>query len=47
MGPPIDHKGIILAPQNDPNLGVSSILYLHAGLEIGFLFPHANDREFN
>ena len=43
MGPPIDHtggvklgsqKGVILAAQNEPRLGVSSMVYLHAGLEI-------------
>ena len=50
MGPPIDHEGgvklgsqkeVILAAQNEPKSGVLSIVYLHAGLEIGFAIPYA------
>ena len=40
-------KGVILAAQNEQKLGVSSIVYLHAGLEIGSAIPHAIHREFN
>ena len=56
MGPPIDHtggvklgsqKGVILAAQNEPKLGVPSIVYLHVGLEIGSAIPYAIRRECN
>ena len=30
-----------MAAQNDPKSGVPSIVYLHAGLEIGFAIPYA------
>ena len=49
MGPPIDHTGgglklgsqkeIILAAPNEPKSGVSPMVYLHAGLEIGSAIP--------
>ena len=34
-------KGVILAAQNEPRSGVSSMVYLHAGLEIGSAIPYA------
>ena len=34
-------NGVILAAQNEPKLGVSSIIYLHASLGIRFAIPHA------
>ena len=40
-------KGVILAAQNEPKLGVPSIVYLHAGLEIGSAIPYAIHRESN
>ena len=40
-------KGVILAAQNEPKMGVSSIVYLHAGLDIGSVIQHAINREFN
>ena len=40
-------KGVILAARNEPKLGVPSIVYLHAGLEIGSAIPYAIDRESN
>ena len=57
MGPPIDHTGggvklgsqkeVILAAQNEPRSGVSSMVYLHAGLEIGSAIPYAIHWESN
>ena len=56
MGPPIGHmggvklgsqKGVILAAQNEPKSGVPSIVYLHAGLEIGSAIPYAIHWESN
>ena len=40
-------KGVILATQNEPKLGVSPMVYLHAGLEIGSAIPYAIHRESN
>ena len=40
-------KGVLLAAQNAPKLGVSSIVYLHAGLEIVSAIPHAIYQAFN
>ena len=40
-------NGVILAARNEPKSGVLSIVYLHAGLEIGFAIPYAIDRESN
>ena len=40
-------KGVILPAQNEPKLGVPSIVYLHASLEIGSPIPHAIHRESN
>ena len=37
-------KGVILAAQNEPKPGVPSIVYLHAGLEIGSAIPYAIHR---
>ena len=34
-------KVVILAAQNEPKLGVPSVVYLHAGLEIGSSIPYA------
>ena len=34
-------KGVILASQNEPKSGVSPMVYLHAGLEIGSAIPYA------
>ena len=56
MGPPIDHTGgvkfgskkaVIFAAQNEPKSGVPSIVYLHAGLEIGSAIPYAIHPESN
>ena len=59
MGPPIDHtgggggvklgsqKGVILAAQNEPKSGVPSIVYLHAGLEIGSAIPYVIHQQSN
>ena len=56
MQPPTDHTGgvklgsktgVILAAQNEPNLKVSPMVYLHAGLEIGSTVPHAIHWETN
>ena len=38
-------KAVIFAAQNEPKSGVSSIVYLHAGLEIGSVIPHAINPE--
>ena len=40
-------KGVILAPQNEPKLGVSSIVYLHAGLEMRSTISYPIHRESN
>ena len=40
-------KGVVLAAQNEPRLGVSSMVYLHAGLEIGYAIPYAIHWESN
>ena len=40
-------KGVILAAQNEPKLGVLPIVYLHAGLEIGSAIPYAIHQESN
>ena len=40
-------KGVILAAQNEPNLGVSPMVYLHAGSEIGSAIPYAIHQESN
>ena len=40
-------KGVILAAQNEPKLGVSSTAYLHAGLGIGSAIPYAIHSESN
>ena len=56
MGPPIDHtagvklgsqKEVILAAQNEPRSGVSSMEYFHAGLEIAPAIPYAIQWESN
>ena len=56
MGPPIDHTaGVKLGSQRgsfwllemSQNLGVLPIVYLHAGLVIGFAIPYAIHRESN
>ena len=56
MGPPMDHtggvklgsqKGVILAAQNEPRSGVSSMVYLKAGLEIKSAIPYAIRWECN
>ena len=40
-------KGDILATQNEPKFGVSPMVYLHAGLEIGSAIPYAIHQESN
>ena len=40
-------KGVILAAQNEPKSGVSPMVYLQAGLEIGSAIPYAIHRESN
>ena len=40
-------KGVILAAQNDPRSGVSSMVYLHAGLEIGSAIPYVIHWKWN
>ena len=40
-------KGFILAAQNEPKSGVSPMVYLHAGLEIGSAIPYAIHWESN
>ena len=40
-------KGVILATQNEPKLGVFPIVYLHAGLKIGSAIPYAIHQESN
>ena len=40
-------KGLILAAQNKPKSGVPSIVYLHAGFEIGSAIPYTIHRESN
>ena len=40
-------KGVILAAQNEPRSGVSSMVYLHAGLEIRSAIPFAIHSESN
>ena len=39
--------GVILAAQNEQKSGVSPMVYLHAGLEMGSAVPHAIHRESN
>ena len=38
-------KEVILAAQNEPKSGVSPMVYLQAGLEIGPAIPYANHWE--
>ena len=38
-------KGVILAAQNEPKLGVPSIVYLHAGLDIRSAIPYTIHRK--
>ena len=40
-------KGVILGAQNEPKLGVSLIVYLHAGLGIGSAIPHVMELELD
>ena len=40
-------KGVILAVRNEPKFGVLPIVYLHAGLEMGFAIPYAIHPESN
>ena len=40
-------KGVILAAHNEQKLGVSPMVYLHAGLEIGSAIPHPIHQESN
>ena len=44
MGPP---KWVILAAQNEKKSGLLPMVYLHAGLEIGFAIPYAIHQESN